>query len=87
MKNLILAAVLAITTAAASLSAHAGPIQVMDPGFQSQNLIYSPNAEAQLDPVCYGCTSSVTGLPRTEYVRPHVRSNGTSVQGYYRSRR
>ena len=34
---------------------------------------------------CYGCTSETTGRPRTEYVRPHVRSNGTYVDGYWRS--
>ena len=35
---------------------------------------------------CYGCISERTGLPRTEYVRPHYRS-GRYVNGYYRSRR
>ena len=34
---------------------------------------------------CYGCTSDSTGRPRVEYVRPHVRSNGTYVEGYWRS--
>ena len=33
----------------------------------------------------YGTISTVTGLPRTYYVRPYVRSNGTYVSGYYRS--
>ena len=34
---------------------------------------------------CYGCISTETHRPRTEYVRPHVRSNGTYVNGYWRS--
>ena len=34
---------------------------------------------------CYGCISTETYRPRTEYVRPHVRSNGTYVNGYWRS--
>ena len=34
---------------------------------------------------CYGCLSTETYRPRNEYVRPHVRSNGTYVDGYWRS--
>ena len=34
---------------------------------------------------CYGCLSTETYRPRTEYVRPHFRSNGTYVNGYWRS--
>ena len=34
--------------------------------------------------MCYGCISERTGLPRTEYVRPHIKS-GRWVAGYYRS--
>jgi hypothetical protein len=33
----------------------------------------------------YGTISDVTGLPRTYYVRPYTRSDGTYVSGYYRS--
>lgn len=33
----------------------------------------------------YGTISPVTGLPRTYYVRPYVRRDGTYVSGYYRS--
>lgn len=34
---------------------------------------------------CYGCISNETGRPRTNYVKPHYRSNGTYVSGYWRS--
>ena len=34
---------------------------------------------------CYGCISPRTGRFRNEYVRPHFRSNGTYVNGYFRS--
>jgi hypothetical protein len=33
----------------------------------------------------YGRISTVTGLPRTHWVNPYFRSNGTYVHGYYRS--
>ena len=33
----------------------------------------------------YGEISPTTGLPRTYYVRPYVRRDGTYVSGYYRS--
>lgn len=33
----------------------------------------------------YGEISPVTGLPRTYYVRPYFRRDGTFVRGYYRS--
>ena len=34
---------------------------------------------------CYGCISSITGRPKTNYVRGYSRSNGRSVRGYWRS--
>ena len=34
---------------------------------------------------CYGDTSPVTGQPKTTYVRPYDRKDGTHVGGYYRS--
>lgn len=33
----------------------------------------------------YGAISPNTGRPATNYVSPHYRSNGTYVNGYYRS--
>jgi hypothetical protein len=35
----------------------------------------------------YGMISTVTGLPRTNYVHGYMRKNGTYVRPYYRSRR
>ena len=87
MKKFLAAAIMSVATLAAADSAQAGPMQVMDPGFQNQKLVYSPDQGEKFEPICYGCTSSVTGLPRTEFVSPHIRSNGTYVDGYYRSRR
>ena len=55
---------------------------------EREYLINNPEKSPSLySPVCFGCFSSTTGLLRTEYVRPHFRSNGTYVDGYYRSRR
>ena len=55
---------------------------------ESELLINRPEIGNKMySPICFGCLSSTTGLPRTEYVRPHYRSNGTYVGGYYRSRR
>jgi hypothetical protein len=34
---------------------------------------------------CYGAISDVNGLPRTTYVRPYTRSDGTFVGAHYRS--
>ena len=39
----------------------------------------------KFEQACYGCISPSTGRPRTEYVQPHFRSNGTFVNGYWRS--
>lgn len=35
----------------------------------------------------YGAISCATGLPKTTYVRPYFRKDGTFVSGHYRSRR
>ena len=79
-------ATLATSSAQAS---HLYPSQ----GLASDSLInHLDTVIDQLDTVngfvqaCYGCISERTGLPRTEYVRPHYRS-GRYVNGYYRSRR
>ena len=34
---------------------------------------------------CFGCISPSTGRFRDGYVRPHFRSNGSFVNGYWRS--
>ena len=94
MKKLTLAIATTLMLAAGSASAGS----MFEP-FKSNNsgvfgapsadvLIYNPTVRnPTYSPICYGCTSSITGLPRTEYVRPHYRSNGAFVGGYYRSRR
>lgn len=84
MKKLIAALVLVGMTSTAAL---AGPIRVVNPAPVNELLIYMPDPEVKAEPVCFGCISEVTGLPRTHYVRPYTRSNGTYVNGYYRSRR
>ena len=58
--------------------------------FENEVLIYNPNIKIEGDSTfvemaCYGCASSETGRPRTNYVKPHYRSNGTYVSGYWRS--
>jgi hypothetical protein len=78
IKKFIFAALTVATLAAGS--ANAGPFTPVH-GLDNDRLIYNPNVTS----ICYGCTSSVTGLPRTEYVRPHYNS-GNYVSGYYRSR-
>lgn len=47
--------------------------------------IFDANDNHEFKLSCYGCLSTETYRPRTEYVRPHVRSNGTYVDGYWRS--
>ena len=55
---------------------------------EREYLINNPEKSPSLySPVCFGCFSSTTGLPRTEYVRPHFGSNGTYVDGSSISRR
>jgi hypothetical protein len=50
-----------------------------------RGLINGAQIPSSFEMACYGCISETTGRPRTEYVRPHVRSNGTYVNGYWRS--
>ena len=69
--------------------------QIMEEFYKTSNspLVFSPlaisvkNNQHEIDYTlaCFGCNSEITGRPRTEYVRPHYRSNGTWVDGYYRS--
>ena len=86
MKNIVIAtitaAILGTSTASAALfQPHMTDGQLL--------LINKPIMETSIqggeEISCYGCISPRTGRPRTNYVRPHYRSNGTHVQGYYRS--
>ena len=73
----------AFVTAVAS-TASASP---MGPAFE-----YEQNKELTNNPViindelaCFGCISPSTGRFRHGFVRPHFRSNGSFVNGYWRS--
>jgi len=73
----------ALVTAVAS-NASASP---MGPAFD-----YEQNKELTNNPVmindelaCFGCISPDTGRIRDGYVQPHFRSNGSFVNGYWRS--
>ena len=35
---------------------------------------------------CYGCISSINGLPKNNYVSGYFKSNGTYVNGYWKSK-
>ena len=90
IKTLLISLILVLTT-----SANAKSNDIMEGFYETSNspLVFSPLVTTiennQLDHgytlACYGCLSESTGRPRTEYVRPHYRSNGTYVDGYYRS--
>ena len=64
---------------------HAGSLMPVY-GMSNDVLINRPDTANGFTTICYGCTSNITGLPRTEYVRPHYNS-GRYVDGYFRSRR
>jgi hypothetical protein len=81
MKKLLIATAIALTTLAST--SIASPMLDSSPKPQNQILIHSPDQQIQglKELACYGCLSSQTGRPRTNYVRPHTRSNGSYVQG------
>ena len=86
MKSMIIAAAFTI---AAAMTANVSAAPVPDSGLMPNKeiLIYMPDETPAgiKELTCYGCLSTETGRPRTNYVQPHVRSNGTYVQGYWRS--
>ena len=80
MKKIIITAAFVLMSAANAVSA--SPLSIPnDPNV----LVNMPTVETTVIQACYGCISPNTGRPRTNYVRPHFRSNGTYVGGYYRS--
>jgi hypothetical protein len=85
VKKLILSTIIGTTLLASS--AIASPFNSLSEGLQKDFLIYKPatHSEVTMEQACYGCISPTTGRSRTNYVRPHIRSNGTSVNGYWRS--
>ena len=83
MKKTIIAAVITLVTATAAYSVSASPFGAItnDPDV----LVHNPIPQEVEEMACYGCISPRTGRPRTNYVRPHYRGNGTYVRGYWRS--
>jgi hypothetical protein len=80
MKNIIITAAFALMSATSAVSASPWSTQ-NDPNV----LVNIPTVEAIIEQICMGCISPSTGRPSTNYVRPHIRSNGAYVGGYYRS--
>jgi hypothetical protein len=83
IKKIVFAALTVATLAVGS--AHAGSLMPVY-GMSNDVLINRPDIANSFTTICYGCISDITGLPRTEYVRPHYNS-GRYVDGYFRSRR
>ena len=92
LKILLLSTLITISTG----SANANNNEVMKSFYETSSspLIFNPLVKSQKNNeqlnkkyslACYGCISESTGRPRLEYVQPHFRSNGTYVNGYYRS--
>jgi len=92
--TLAIAATLILTAATANASSMVDPFKRTDTScaFGSTHSVNPIIAAGRTmhpahSPICFGRTSSFTGQPRTEYVSPHFRSNGTLVEGHFRSRR
>ena len=76
-------------TIAAAMTANVSAAPVPDSGLMPNKeiLIHMPDETPAgiKELACYGCISPETGRARTNYVQPLVRSNGTYVQGFWRS--
>ena len=85
MKSLILSAILGVTVLASG--AMANPFSTDADRFSTEVLIYNPNqgVDGGFYNICMGCVSPRTGRIRDGFVRPHIRSNGAMVNGYWRS--
>tara|TARA_Y100001934_G_scaffold232329_1_gene281054 strand:+ start:64 stop:321 length:258 start_codon:yes stop_codon:yes gene_type:complete len=85
VKKLILSTIIGTTLLASS--AIASPFNSFGEGLQKDFLIYKPatQSEVTMEQACFGCISPSTGRPRMNFVSPHFRSNGTFVNGYWRS--
>jgi len=71
----------ASTVVAAAVAARATPTPAAGGAAPTTWAATCPNGD------CFGATSPTSGLPRTQYVAPYVRKDGTVVGGYYRSHR
>ena len=83
---------ISVVMALASGSSHAAFISDNDFLTSKENiLIYKPNLKNSIEfeeteVSCYGCLSTHTYRPRTNWVRPHYRpSSGRYIGGYWRS--
>ena len=85
MKKLIIAATVAFISATSAASA--SPLAPVGHSFiEPDVLINMPNTIANGDEMaCWGCISNETGRIRNNYVTPHFRSDGSFVNGYWRS--
>jgi hypothetical protein len=81
MKKIIIAAAIALMSATTAVSASPFSSYASNPNV----LVNKPVVKAMDELACFGCISPSTGRPRTNFVRPHFRSNGSFVGGYYRS--
>jgi hypothetical protein len=81
MKKIIVAAAIALMSATANVSASPFSSIESNPNV----LVNKPIVKAMVELACYGCISPSTGRIRDNYVRPHFRSNGAFVNGYWRS--
>ena len=83
MKKILISAAVALITATSAYSVSASPFT----GIQNDPdvLVNKPVVQQTDEIACYGCISPSTGRIRNNYVSPHYRSNGTFVNGYWRS--
>ncbi len=77
---------IAVTLVSLNLSVvEAKPFSVFEIQKSGSGQINSNHSNLPLMEIsCFGCSSSGTGMPRTNYVRPHI-NNGRFVGGYWRS--
>ena len=81
MKTTLFAAAIALMSATTAVSASPFLSTHTDPDV----LVNRPVVESIDDLACLGCISPNTGRIRDGYVTPHFRSNGSFVNGYWRS--
>jgi hypothetical protein len=79
MKKVLLVVLIALAIVAASAGVGAANASTYYPTYPSYTY------PSYTYPSYYGQLSRYTGLPRTYYVHPYFRSNGTYVHSYWRS--
>jgi hypothetical protein len=78
MNKIIVAAGFALMSATSAVAASPFSSIYSDP-----NVLVNVAAMDEL--ACYGCVSPSTGRVRDGYVSPHIHSNGSYINGYWRS--